>query len=227
MTFLELCQRARFEAGISGSGPTSVENQSGQLGRLVGWVSQAWEDIQLMRPDWLFMRSEFTFDTVAGVRDYSAADYSITDMKLWDFDSFLIYKTATGESDQNRLSYRSYTAWRANYRNQMNVRSNDRPQLFTILANNKVRFEPRPDDIYTIEGEYKRSTQVLALDADVPTNLPDDFHMAIVWQALTYYGFYENAPEVLDEAETKFGNLLIRLELEQLPPFSEDYETLA
>ena len=92
---------------------------------------------------------------------------------------------------------------------------------------NKIRFEPMPDKVYTIEGEYKRSTQVLALDADVPTNLPDDFHMAIVWQALTYYGFYENAPEVLEEAETKFGNLLIRLEIEQLPEFSEDYEALA
>ena len=227
MTFLELCVKARQEAGITGAGPTSVLNQSGQLGRLVDWVDTAWQDIQLMRPDWLFMNSEFTFNTIADTRDYLAADSAITDMKLWDTGSFHIHDPATGYTDQNGLPFQAYKRWRANFRNQMQARGTDRPQLFTMLPGNKIRFEPMPDKVYTIEGEYKRSTQVLALDADVPTNLPDDFHMAIVWQALTYYGFYENAPEVLEEAETKFGNLLIRLEIEQLPEFSEDYEALA
>lgn len=227
MDFLALCKRARYEAGISGDGPSTVLNQSGQLGRVVNWVAEAWRDIQLMRPNWLFMHSEFTLNTVAATRDYLASDYAITDLKLWDTGSFLIYKTATGVSDQNELIYLPYKRWRSEYRVRMDDRADERPILFTILPDNKIRFEPRPDDIYTIEGEYKRTTQLFAADTDVPTNLPDDFHMAIVWQALTYYGFYENAPEVLDQAETKFGDLLIRLELEQLPEFSEDYEALA
>lgn len=227
MDFLALCKRAHKEAGISGGGPTTVLNQSGQLGRLVSWVNQAWTDVQLMRPNWLFMHAEFSFNTVAATRDYLAADYSITDMKLWDTHSFLIYDPAIGESDQNKLDFLDYAQWRAEYRVQMNVRDNDRPQLITLLPDNKVRFEPRPDKVYTVEGEYKRSTQDLAADADVPTNLPDDFHAIIVWQALKYYGFYENAPDVLDAAETNFDNLLYRLELEQLPAFSEDYRALA
>ncbi len=227
MDFLALCKRARSEAGISGDGPSTVDNQTGQLGRLVGWVAEAWRDIQLMRPNWLFMNSEFTFDTVAATRDYDPADYSITDLKLWDTGSFLIYETAIGESDQNELPSLTYARWRDEYRNQMNVRADERPITCTVLANNKLRFEPRPDKIYTVEGEYKRTTQLFAADTDVPTNLPDDFHMIIVWQALTYYGFFENAPDVLDEAETKRGDLLVRLEIEQLPEFSEDYEALA
>ena len=109
----------------------------------------------------------------------------------------------------------------------MEARAADKPQLFTILPNNKVRFEPMPDAIYTIDGEYKRSTQTFAANDDVPTNLPDDFHMIIVWQALKYWGFHQDAPDVLDMAETNFDNLLLRLEEEQLPAFSEDYPSLA
>ncbi|RLD03432.1 MAG: hypothetical protein DRI65_12890 [Chloroflexota bacterium] len=227
MNYLALCQRVVQEAGITGGGPTTVENQSGQLAKVVGWVQQAWTDIQLMRDNWNFMQEEFTFNTVAATRDYLAADYSITDMKLWDTGSFLIYETALGESDQNELRYKTYGRWRDEHRNRMNDRPDERPQLFTLMSNNKVRFEPRPDKEYTIDGDYKRSSQEFTANTDVPTNLPDDFHMIIVWQALKYCGFYEDAPDVLDEAETNFDNLLLRLEIEQLPEFSEDYKALA
>ena len=227
MNYLELCVRLREEAGITGAGPTSVIDQQGQLKRIVNWVNQAWVEIQLMRPNWLFMNVEFSFDTVAETRDYLAADYSITDLKLWDLQSFLMYETAVGETDQQQLLYLRYSDWRSTYRVAMNSRTSDRPAFLTVLSTNKIRFEPKPDKIYTIEGEYKRTTQNFTADADVPTNFPDDFHMLIVWQALKYYGHYENAPEVLEEAEVNFDNLLYRLEIEQLPEFSEDREPLA
>lgn len=227
MNYLELCVRARQEAGVSGSGPTTVTGQTGKLEKIVNWVQQAWIEIQLMRPNWLFMHAEFSFPTVAATRDYLAADVSITDLKLWDTGSFMIYETALGESDQNQLVYLPYSQWRSTYRIGMGDRDDARPQYFTIMPDNSVRMEPRPDKIYTIEGEYKKSSQVLALDADELTGFPDDFHMLVVWQALKTYGHFENAPEVLEEAETNFDNLLYRLEIEQLPVFSEDRESLA
>ena len=227
MDFLTLCQRARQEAGITGEGPSTVLNQTGQLERLVGWVNQAWTDIQQMRPNWTFMHAEFTFNTVADQRDYVAADVLITDLKLWDTKSFLIHDPAIGYEDQAEMIYLDYGRWRSQYRNQMEARATDKPQLFTVLPNNSIRFEPKPDGVYTIEGEYKRSTQVFADNTDAPTNLPDDFHMMIVWQALKYYGHYENAPEVLEEAEVNFDTLLHRAEIDLLPAFSEDYEALA
>ncbi len=227
MTYLELCVRLREESGITGAGPTQVTDQTGQLLRIVNWVQQAWIEIQLMRPNWNFMHSEFTFDTIADTRDYLAADYSITDMKLWDENSFIAYETAIGESSQFPLIHLPYGTWRDTYRVGMNERVSDKPVYMTILPTNKIRFEPAPDTIYTVEGDYKRSTQRFVADADVPTNLPDDFHMLIVWQALKNYAFYENASEVLEEAEVNFDNLLFRLELEQLPEMSEDREPLA
>ena len=103
MDYLTLCKRVVQEAGITGGGPTTVSNQSGQLAKVVGWVQQAWTDIQLMRPNWNFMNEEFVFNTDAATRDYLAADKAINDMKLWDTGSFLIYVPAIGESDQNEL----------------------------------------------------------------------------------------------------------------------------
>lgn len=227
MTYLELCVRLREEAGITGSGPTSVTDQAGQLLRVVNWVQQAWVEIQLMRPNWLFMHKEFTFPTIAEQRDYMAANVSITDLKLWDQNSFMYYETALGTTDQKPIAFLPYKVWRSNFRVGMENITSDHPVYITVLPNNTIRFEPKPDKIYTIEGDYKRSSQVFAADADEPTNFPDDFHMLIVWQALKSYGFYENAPEVLEEAEVNFDNLLYRLEIEQLPAMSEDREPLA
>lgn len=226
MDYLTLCQRARHEAGISGEGPTTVLNQTDQLKKVVNWVAEAWTDIQLFKPNWLFMHKEGTFNTVAATRDYLADDYAVTDLKLWDNGSFLIHDPAIGESDQNGLIYLPYGKWRNQYRNQMGARTDERPNIVTILPDNKIRLEPRPDKVYTLDFEYKRSTQLLAADADVPTNLDEDYHLMIVWGALKYYGFYEDAPEVLEEAEINYEKYESRLLIEQLPEFDEDYETL-
>ena len=227
MDFLALFARAIEEAGIAGAAPTTVLNQTSRRKKMVGWIEKGWEDVQLMRPNWNFMWEEFTFNTTAATRDYLASSVGISDMKLWDTGSFLIYETALDTNDQNELKFETYAVWRGEHRRGMEARPDDRPQLFTVLPNNKVRFEPRPDKIYTIDGEYKRSTQVLTENTDVPTNLPEDFHMIIVWRALHYYGLRYDSPYILEEAETKFGDLLYRLENEQLPQMSEDFEALA
>lgn len=180
-----------------------------------------------MRPNWNFMRGEFSFSTVADQRDYAAADNSITDLRQWDKGSFLLHDPSIGYTDQGELQFMEYGLWRNQYRAQMQARDSSRPQLLTLLPeSNNVRFEPAPDKVYTVEGDYWKTIQSLAADSDEPTGLPDHFHLIIVWQALKYWGFYEDAPDVLDMAETNFDNLLLDLELEQLPAFDEDYEGL-
>ncbi len=227
MNFIQLVIRFHEEAGIAGAGPTSTVNQLGQHKKSINWVQQAWVDIQNKRPNWEFMREEFTFDTIAGQRDYKADDVSITDLRLWDLESFLLYDKSIGETDQKKIINISYSYWRNVYRAQMNIRPLDRTQYLTVLPTNVIRFEPNPDIVYTIDGEYKRSSQFFIADADVPTNLPDAFHMVIVWQALKNYASSENAAEVMDQAETNFDILMNRLEIEQLPQMAEDRPPLA
>lgn len=228
MNFLQLCQRTRQECGVSGSGPTTVTGQTGQLLKIVDWVAQAWVEIQTMRPNWRFMWKEFSFNTVAGTRDYSTSDVSITDLDQWDTSSFLIYKTATGTSDQNELPFLEYRDWRPAYRVRMAERANDRPILFTLLPDDdSVRFEPCPDAIYTIDGDYKRTAQVFSASADEPTGLPSKFHMMIVYKAMQHYGFHESAPDVLANGEAWFNEWLPILEREQLPSMRIGAEPVA
>lgn len=228
MTYLQLCQRLREECGIQGTGtPTTVLSQVGILFDVTKWIAQAWVDIQISRPNWNFMWSEFTFDTDDVNRDYVAADQAITNMAYWDTGSFLIHLTSAGTSDQNILPYTSYANWRRDYRNRMTDRPSDRPQLVTALPNKTLRFEPRPDAIYTIEGDYKTTAQNFTANSDVPTGLDDDLHMIIVWLALTKYAYKKAAPEKLELAEIEYNTLLFRLEASELPAFSENYKALA
>ena len=103
MNFLELCQRVRQESGgVSGTGPTTVTGQSGQLKKLVTWTNAAWRELQLMHDDWLWKRKDFTLTLSASDNDYAAADCTpaVTDLGEWDLETFRIYQTSAGVSDQ-------------------------------------------------------------------------------------------------------------------------------
>ncbi len=227
MNYLALCKRVRQEAGLAGDGPSAVTGQTGKLKRIVDWVNQAWVDIQTLRPDWQFMINEFDFNTQVAKRDYTGVDAGLADLNLWDINSFFMYDTTVGADDEQDLPFLLYPYWRDRYKARMDSRDDTRPVLFTILKNNSLRFEGRPDGIYRVRGEYKRATQFLVADGDDPTSLPTDYHMIIVWQAMKYYASYYNAPEVMDEAETGFDTLLYPLEREQLPMLDMNFRTLA
>jgi len=70
MTFLELTKKLRFHCGVSGIGPSSVIDQTGDYERLVDWIRDAWTEIQNTPGYWRFMWKEDNFNTVAGTMDY-------------------------------------------------------------------------------------------------------------------------------------------------------------
>ena len=65
MNFLDLAKRLRMEAGIAGTGPDTTVGQAGELGRIVTWIGEAYEDIQNKRNDWGFLRQGFSFNTLS------------------------------------------------------------------------------------------------------------------------------------------------------------------
>jgi hypothetical protein len=215
MNFLELCQRTRSEAGISGVGPASTTNQVGELKRLVDWVSTAYEDIQLSRTNWMWMRKTFQFNTTANDEDYTAAEAGIASrFAMWDVDSIRIYQTSIGVSNEFSIPFLDFSNFRRIY--QTGSQSAGTPICFSIAPDLKLLLGTKPDGVYTVTGEYWQSTQTLANDSDIP-ELPTDYHMLIVWQALEYYGFYESAAEVVSRAQKQIRRYKNRLELNQLP----------
>lgn len=216
MTFLELCKRLRQEASVSGDGPSSTLNQSGEMLRLVNWIGTAYEEIQNMKDNWRFMTSDFSFNTINGQNEYLAATSGISDLASWKPDSFRIYKTSLGVMDEQWIRYLEYEERFRDLRGFANTSMiAGRPIDFSIKPDNALVLFPIPDDTtYTIRGQYYKTPSVMTLDIDTP-NFPQRFHMAIVWKALMYYGMYESAQEMIAQGERNFNQVYARLSIDQ------------
>lgn len=217
MNYLQLCQTVRELAGIPGTGPTSVAGQSGELRRLCNWVAQAWNEIQLKRADWLWMWDDTSFDTTAGKSIYApVADLGLTRFARWKECSFSIYLKSSGKGAEVDLGHWQYNSFKGDYLYGTKATATGQPDAIAIAPNRSLILGLIPDAVYTVEGEYYKSTQVLAADSDTP-EMPEIYHMAIVHKALIKYGAYEAAGEVVQEQITNLSAVMNRLEQDQLP----------
>ena len=203
MTFLELCKQLVLESGIPGTGPTSTTGQSGEMARVVNWIQMAYREIQL-RPGWEWMRTAFSFETVAEQGQYTIAEAGISDFSAWKPDSFRIYLTSAGVGSETLLTQSDYTSFRDYYLFNTRRTSYSRPIAIAVTPNKSLVLGLAPDDIYTVSGEYWKSPQALSGDSDTP-DMPDRFHMAIVYKALLSYGLFESAGEVIQRAQLLYG----------------------
>jgi hypothetical protein len=87
-----------------------------------------------------------------------------------------------------------------------------------IDPTNQLVLGPVPNEEYTITGEYQKSPQILAQNDDEP-EMPEEFHMLIVYEALLTYGFSQAAGDVLNLASSRGGALRSALLGNQLPAF--------
>lgn len=91
MNFLQITNRVRQNCGIASADLLTVIGQSGENQRIINWVNESWLDIQAMRQDWLWLRKDFAFPTVAGQTVYTTTQIGLTDFGLWARDSFRNY----------------------------------------------------------------------------------------------------------------------------------------
>jgi hypothetical protein len=118
-TFLHLCQDVRRECAIAGSGPLSVLNQTGELARVVAWTKNSYTELQNKKPNWRWMRSSFTVDTVSGTDAYAYSDCTdtidsavISRFKRWYPNEFQIYLTSAGTGTQHRIAFQTWDLFR-------------------------------------------------------------------------------------------------------------------
>lgn len=219
LSFLQMVQRLRQEAGVSGSPPTTVVGQSGEFKRLVDWVSTAWMDLQNERRDWFFMRQAVSFNTVATQQSYTAAQAGISTFGNFKLDSFRQYRVAAGVASEYYLDYMPYDVFRETHLfGSMRTRT-QLPLNFTVDPQKNFVIGPIPDDIYNINGEGYAMPTELALDADRPT-LPPQYHMMLVWRALMHYGTYEAAQEAFSRGKEGYDSMKRQLMIDQLPTFT-------
>lgn len=187
--------------------------------RLVNWILKGYEDVQQEHETWLFRRDDFSFETISGTQTYTPLAAGIDDFGAWYFDpdhsnlsGIRIYSSASDEQD---LIFFPWDEFRANYKYGSFRTQSSRPTIFSIKPNMSMELWATPDAVYTVNGEYIKTTQTMTANADEP--LFSDYHMVIVWKALMYYGAYEGAPEVYAHGEKEYRKMLAKLEINQLP----------
>jgi len=214
MTFLQLCQAVRREAGISGSGPTTVVSQVGEMGKIVEWVLMAYRDIQIINPTWNFLRNDFSFSTIAATSNYLPTAVSLDELSQWDIDGVRSYLTSTGVAGERRLDPVSWERLREV--RLFGTITSGPPVEFAIRPNKAIVLWPTPDAVYTITGEYWRRPQTMTSNTDEPL-IKDAYQMGIVWLAVKFYAADQGAAELYSTASINFAKILNRLEGDQLP----------
>ncbi len=223
MNFLQLCQRAAGECGVSGT-ISAVTGNVGNLGRIVNWVGDAWNDIQSKYDDWTWMRSTniygqgVAFQTIAGQATYplgtvaGTVGVAATAFGKWDRESFRNYTTAAGVSNEMFMDWVPFDAWRNNYMLGAMRAVQTRPVVFTIGPDQSISLGSPPNALYTVTGDFFVAPSIMVADVDVPLGLPVKFHMLIVYKAMKKYAYYESASEVETAADVEYIPMMSKLE---------------
>lgn len=221
MNYLQLCQRLRSEAGVSGSGPSGVTGQTGFHLKLVEWVASAYQDIQNQHDNWLFLQEDFSFSTTIGTRAYTPLDAGISDLERWkrnEYGDMRCY-SSVGVQDEQSLDYIPWENYKPIYLFGTNRTASGRPTYFSVKPNKTLDLHHVPDQIYTINGEYFQTPDIMSGNLDEPV-FPSNFHMIIVWRALMMYGAYDAADEKYVQGKNEYRKLLKKIEADQLPEYS-------
>ena len=215
-TRLQLAVDLRREAGISGSGPATTLAQTGEYQRVVEWIDTAYESVQNLHATWNFLRTEFSFPTIATTANYTKTAVGLTELGSWNTESFRCYLTATGVSDEQELDYVPWDEFRFAYGRGTQSTQTERPSVVTIKPDLSLTFWPIPNAIFTVTGEYFKRAQVMTADEDEPI-IPQQFHSIIVWKALMLYGAYTGADEKYSHGQNEYRAVLNKLVKNQLP----------
>ncbi len=232
-TYLQICQDVARECGVAGGAdvsprPTAVTGQTGELNRIVNWVSDAYVEIQ-GGENFRWLRKKFSVDTVAGTDTYAFGVCTDTDdaalitrFKTWRLDDPRnppkIHLTSTGVGGQVLLTWAPWDNFEYLYKTGSLQTQTSQPIHITVNPKDEIQLGITPNDIYTLIGDYHKSAQVLAADGDVP-EMPAAYHDLIKYQAMQFYALFESAPEILARAEKGLNRLNRQLKRNQSQPF--------
>lgn len=224
MNLLQLATALAEETGTTAG--STVVGATGEWKRLINWCSRAWIDIQRELPEAEWMRNDVVFDTIANQGEYphattvftSPATTGLSGFGKWRQNSFRLYLKSAGVGTEWLLGYKDYSAFRDFYLLSSRKLTAARPCEITISPSKSLILGLKPNDIYTVSGEYYIIPQQLLLDADAPSaKFPEDFHYAIVYRAMMKYGTFESASEVYGAGEKELNRMMNKIRIDQLP----------
>lgn len=211
-TFLQICLDVWRETGLSGNGPTDVTTVTGIERRVVGWVRDAFLDIQQYRDDWPWMLVGFDFTCSPGKSEYTLEELNLTDVERWLLGGSKIYKTSSGKASETDITARTYDYWWEDLSTGVTLPAQP-AYLITNPVDNSLILFPEPDDEYTITTRYFKAPQILASDNEIPV-MPINaaWREIIKWRALYLYAYHDSNPALLDESHDQYESMITALD---------------
>ena len=222
MNFLQLVQRSLLllRAGNEklSDPPTTLDDLTGINFEVKQWVAMAVEDIQNLKPDWLFMRKQANIVVPQGQRVVNIAA-ALTDLQelipsSGDDDGRFITSYSTDQQAEIKCWYVPYEIWRGSVYDRQPREQSSAPIRFTIQPDGQLVLDPTPSQAINLVFDYKRKAIPVIGADDVPA-IPVEAHMAIVhWVIVEYYcltrdkssEFRQKAAVALNREKTKLFN---------------------
>lgn len=223
-TYLELCNLLHTETGESGGDLTAVADLSGYERRIAKYVADAWEDIQLLHTEWRFLRMSALPTVTVGATSLDADAWVYANLSTYidiiHTETFSIYLTATGITDESKLIYVPWEQWKERFGITYADGETGRPKYVTIDPDTDVLIlGPIPDSSYTVSFEFKKTPQRFSSNSDTP-NILDALHPVIYWRALEAYGLAEESDAARYRGRRQYKHFLRLLKNRELPPIT-------
>lgn len=162
-TMLKICQDVARECGIAGTGPITVAGQTGELGDVVRWVVDSWEEIQNRRnARWRWLRHDFTLSVMPSDDTYAserAVDVQfalpISRFNSWRLndrdDPPKIFPQGGNSQQQQWMVFADWSAWKTIYR--IGQQNPAKPVHITVDPRDNLVIGPAPhSDLYFVSG---------------------------------------------------------------------------
>jgi len=176
MDYLSLTNKFLLETGVADTVATIVDAYD-DVAQAAHWIDSSWASIQVSRR-WPFRFAEKTINVTNGTTSYTFNAMGLSDGDLIIADSFY---SAAGEIEQL-----NYEALRTKRRAASTTQDTSR---IYCVATPVATLETYPDvdTTQSLDFDYLKAVQPLAINSDVPYGLPSDYHMMIVHLAVTKY----------------------------------------
>jgi len=215
MNYLALLQRLHSETLRSTAAPVGVTGLSDRNTRLVNALADAWLEVQSER-DWRWMRATTDAALTIDLQTYAGADLGIVSrFGRWRAEDDTYCPTLYINGAPNSLW--QLTQWGLDDFRQLFIyrtQGSSTPVAFSIDEADRLLLGPAPVAAYRLRAEYWLAPMTLVDATDVP-DMPERFHMLLVWRALMDIARSDAAPELLSRAEVSYGNLHDKLLFDQ------------
>ena len=212
MNFLQLAQRVHSETLRSTAAPTTASTTDVRHLRLFSRVADAWRDLQNER-DWKWMRATTDAALVVDQQTYTGTELGATRFGRWRHEDSTYYVGIYIDGSPNTLwhvgecdldTMRQQWVYR-------NTTVSSTPLQWCSDESQNMILGPKPRLAYKIRAQYWKAPIELEDDTDTP-DMPDRYHMLLVWGALKSLALDDAAPEARTKAEegwsTIYGQLL-------------------